>query len=337
VSSPNDQSGPAVTQFGAQNPAHPWWKVAERVIERLVGFHDPLLPGTRIGLVTPPALQGARSNPVDVAEGRLEVGITTPSVSAHMAREGVGVYDTPAPGLRALAALPHIDCIVFAVDASTGIESFEQLVAERHPLHLVTGRRSEAGNDDVLTFVVGEVLHAYGASFADIEAWGGSVTYGGPTHIGGKLLLDGGRANALFQEARTQPIWREIADSRPLTFLPVSAEARESLRSRYGTGSYTIAPGDYTGVEEPVPTVDFSGWLLFCREDLPHDQAFAIAQACAEIGEAGDTLPADVQRSLAMPIDVSYLFRETAIPLHDGAAAYAEEHGYLRLEDAVVA
>ena len=319
--------------FGVQNPAHPWWKVAERIVERLVGFHAPLLPGARIGLVTPPDLQGARSNPVEVGNGRLDVGITTPSVAAHMAREGVGVYDRPAPGLRALAAFPHIDCIVFAVDARTGIQSLEQLVEQRYPLRLVTGRRSAPGNDDVLTFAVEQVLRAYGASYADIESWGGTVTYGGPTHIGGKLLLEDG-ADALFQEARTQPIWREIADSRPMRFLPVRQDVRDAMRKRYGFGEFTIEPGDYRGVDAPVPTVDFSGWLLFCRDDLPFDQAYAFAAACAEIGERSDELPTDVQRSLRMPIEVGYLFRETAIPLHPGAEAFALEHGYLKRHEA---
>lgn len=319
--------------FGAQNPAHPWWKIAELVIERLIGFHDPLLPGVRIGLVTPPALQGARSNPVEVGDGSLAVGITTPSVAAQMARDGIGVYDRPAPQLRALAAFPHIDCIVFAVDARTGIQSLEQLVEERFPLRLVTGRRSAPGNDDVLTFAVEQVLRAYGASYADIESWGGTVTFGGPTHIGGLLLLED-KADALFHEARTQSIWREIADSRPINVLPVRQDVRDAMHDRYGFGEYTIQPGDYRGVDAPVPAVDFSGWLLFCSDALPFDHAYAFAAACAEIGEKGDELPADVRRSLAMPIDVSYLFRETAIPLHPGAEAFAREHGYLSLQEA---
>jgi TRAP-type uncharacterized transport system substrate-binding protein len=314
--------------FGAQNPAHPWWKVAELVVERLIGFRDPLLPGGRVALVTPPDLQGARANPIEVGNRALDVGITTPSTAAHLAREGAGIYSSPMPGLRALAAFPHIDCIVFAVAQETGLESLEQLVEERYPLRLVTGRRSAPGNDDVLTFAVEEVLRAYGTSYADIESWGGTVIYGGPTHIGGSALLQG-EADALFHEARTQPIWREIADARPMRFLSVREDVRNAMRERYGFGEFTIEPGDYRGVEAPVPTVDFSGWLLFCRDDLPYDQAYAIAQACAEIGERGDELPADVRRSLRMPIEVDYLFRETAIPLHPGAEAFAREHGHL--------
>jgi uncharacterized protein len=256
------------------------------------------------------------------------VGITTPSVAARMALEGLGIYDRPAPGLRALAAFPHIDCIVFAVDSRTGIESLEQLVEQRYPLRLVTGRRSAPGNDDVLTFTVEEVLREYGTSYADLEAWGGSVTYGGPTHIGGRLLLGDG-VDALFHEARTQSIWREIGEARPLNILSVREDVRETLRNRYGFGEYTIEPGDYRGVEAPVPTIDFSGWLVFCREDLPFDHAYALSRACAEIGANSMELPADVRRSLRMPIDVDYLFRETSIPLHPGAEAFAREHGHL--------
>jgi TRAP-type uncharacterized transport system substrate-binding protein len=321
-------SAPEIVRLGAQNPGHPWWYIAQLLVERLIGFGDPILPERRMSIVTPPALQGARHNPIEVALGELEVGITTPAVSARMAAEGTGVFDRSYEGLRAIASYPHIDFVVFAVDAATGIDSFETLIERRYPLKLVTGRRSSDGFDDVLTFTVEEVLRQYGISYATIEEWGGQVFYGGPTHIGGHLVLDG-TAEAIFQEAQTSAIWKRIFASREFNVLSVSEQAREHMLGTYGFAKAEIPPGHYPCVHETVPTVDFSGWLVFCREDLPDEWAYAIARACDETRPRVDDGDPEVMRSLRLPVDPRYLFTETAIPLHEGAAAYAREHGYL--------
>jgi hypothetical protein len=313
--------------MGTQNPEHPWWHITAVVAERLIGFGKPLLPEQRVALCTPPSLQGARWNPIGVATGELEVGITTPSATALMANDGSGVYDRSYGGLRAIAVYPHDDFLVFMIDADVGVGSLEELVERRVPIRLVTGRKSTEGSDDVLTFVVEEILRGYGADYAAIESWGGEVHYGGPTHAGGRLMLDG-TANALFQEAQMTSVWHEIAASRAVRFLEVSAEVQRRM-SRFGLGPRTIPAGHYNGLDASVPTVDFSGWLLFCREDLPYDQAWALAQACDETASAVEAGGPRVQRSLVLPIDPASLFRSTSIPLHEGAAAYARNRGYL--------
>ena len=314
-------------RFGAQNPGHPWWDVAEVVVEKLVGFYDPLLRGERVSLVTPQDLQGALNNPVEVAEGALDVAITTPSVSARMAREGTGPFERPHPQLRALAAYPHIDYVVFVVDADTGLTRLEQIAERRRPLTLVTGRRSPDRVEDVLTFAVGEVLRLHGASYADVESWGGTVVYGGPTHIGGYEMLHG-RAQALFQEAHVSRVFAEIAESRPVNVLPVSESALAAMEAAYGFARNVVPAGHHAGAREDTPTLDFSGWLLFCRDDLPFEQAYAIARACDETREQVAAVE-KVRLAVDCPIDPVYLFTETAVPLHEGARAYAAEKGYV--------
>lgn len=323
-----ESTGHGIVHFGAQNPTHPWWYVADRIVQALVGYEDHLLPGVQFAVVTPRDLQGALNNPIDVAAGTLALGITTPSVSARMAVEGIGAYDRTHGGLRAIAAYPHIDYVIFAVDAATGITSFEQLAAEHYPLRLVSGRRSDRGID-VLTFTVEEVLRQYGITYETIREWGGEVFFPGPAHIGGRLLLDG-RADALFQEAEMLPIWGEI-DSPPrrITYLPVSETVRDHMRDTYGFAKREIPAGRWPGVTEPVATVDFSGWLVFCREDFPDDWAYAAAKACDVARGAVDNGPGNVTRCLALPLDCAYMFTETVIPLHPGAHRYADEQGYL--------
>jgi TRAP-type uncharacterized transport system substrate-binding protein len=316
-----------ILTFGLQNPAHPWWWIGERVAERLVGFTDRLLPDVRVSLTTPAALQGALYNPIDVAEGALTFGMTTPSVSARMATEGKGPFDRPYPGLRAIAAYPHRDYVVLAVDEALGVSSLEEIVERRVPLRLVTGRMSGGGTPDVLTFAVGEILRLYGTSFEEVESWGGSVVFGGPTHVGGLRMLDG-TANALFHEAQMSPIWGEIAASRPVRVLPIRDDVRQRLLELYGFERSEVPAGHPSGATEPTPTIDFSGWLLLCRDDVPDEWAHAVARACDETrrfveeGQRG-------RGELELPIDPRSLFRDTVIPLHDGARAYAVERGYV--------
>jgi TRAP-type uncharacterized transport system substrate-binding protein len=317
----------SILTFGVQNPGHPWFWIGERVAEALVGFKAPLLPQARIALTTPPALQGALYNPIEVGSGALELGITTPSVSALMALNGKGPFDRAYPDLRAIAAYPHIDYIVLAIDEALGVSRLEELVERQLPLQLVTGRKSAEGVQDVLTFLIEEILKGYGASYQAIEDWGGSVVYGGATHIGGALVRDG-KADALFHEAQMSPMWAEVAAARNVRVLPIRDDVRERIRSEFGFAFAEVPAGHPSGATETTPSIDFSGWLLFCRADLPDDVAYAIARACDET-RAGVEDDQRERGELALPIDPGYLFGSTAIPLHDGARAYAQEHGYI--------
>lgn len=319
--------GASVLSFGLQNPGHPWFRVGERLAEALVGFTSPLLPQVRVSLRTPPALQGALYNPIEVSTGSLTFGMTTPSVAARMATEGKGPFDRAYPHLRAIAAYPHVDYLVFAVDAALGVSSIEELVERRLPLRLVTGRRSAEGVSDVLTFAVEEILREYGASYDAIERWGGSVVYGGPTHIGGLLMQDG-RADALFHEAQMSPVWGAIAAARPVHILPIRNDVRDRMFRKYGFERAEIPAGHICSAMEPVATVDFSGWLLLCRDDLPDEWAYTVARACDETRKGVEEDQAG-RGEIAIPIEPRYLFNRTVIPLHAGARAYAVEKGYI--------
>jgi uncharacterized protein len=101
------------------------------------------------------------------------------------------------------------------------------------------------------------------------------------------------------------------------------------MQMTYGFARRQIPAGRWPGVTEPVQTVDFSGWLVFCRDDLPEEWAYAVAKACDRSRGAVDEGPNNVTRCLALPLATSYMFTETAIPLHEGARRYAEDQGYV--------
>jgi TRAP-type uncharacterized transport system substrate-binding protein len=325
---------PHVLRMVSQNPAHPWWKISEVLGEALVGFTSPggfdtpfgakPLKGVKFGLYTPTALAGALFNPIEVAEGLYDIGITTPSAAAYMSERGIGPYSHPTSGLRAIAAYPHNDFLIFQIDSKYGVTSLRELGELKPPITLVTGRLGDKGEEDVLTYTIHEILRQHGFSFADIESWGGRVIYGGPTHVGGHIVLDGD-ADALFHEAQGQPIWGEIARSRDMVVLSVDDEVRDRMASEFALRPRVVPAGHLSGAVEDVPTVDFSGWLVFVREDFPEEWAYAVAQAADQTRGLVDNL--GMGSSLVLPVTQDNLFTETVIALHPGAARYAREQG----------
>jgi len=323
-----------VLRLVSQNPAHPWWKIAEVLGEALVGFTSPggydtpfgekPLTGVKFGLYSPTDLMGALFNPMEVGDGLYEVGITTPSATAYMAERGIGPYDRATSGLRAIAAYPHDDYLIFQIDAKYGISTLRELGELKPPITIVTGRLGANGEEDVLTFAIHEIMRRHGFSFADVESWGGRIIYGGPTHVGGHIVLDGD-ADALFHEAQGQPMWRQIAESRPMTVLSIDEDVRRHMHETFALRPRVVPAGHGSGTPVDVPTVDFSGWLVFVREDFPEDWAYAIAQAVDQTRDQVDGL--GMGSSLVLPVSQDYLFQETVIPLHAGAARYAREQG----------
>jgi hypothetical protein len=62
--------------------------------------------------------------------------------------------------------------------------------------------------------------------------------------------------------------WKRIFSQYRMRVLPIEEDV---LRHFEGQGYWRgkIAAGRLPGLDHDVPTIDFTGWLLFCREDLP--------------------------------------------------------------------
>ena len=146
-----------------QQANHPWWFIATEMARVLSSYGSGSLRGYSVGVFTPRFGLGALGNPVVVASGEFDLGITTPTASAWLAMKGAGPFKTPHENLRAIANYPHHDCVLFAVSKATGISSLDELIERRYPLRLATGRK----NNDQLYFVrffFIQVLMEYGGS-----------------------------------------------------------------------------------------------------------------------------------------------------------------------------
>jgi TRAP-type uncharacterized transport system substrate-binding protein len=227
---------------------------------------------------------GSFENPKMIGRGQVDAGIINPPVTAKMAMEGKGPYKERVGELRAIARFPEPDYIFWLVAEELGVNSFEDLAKRKPPLTLISGRSGPTG-PDTLTWTVEQVMKQYGFSYQDIESWGGKVLFPGPAVVGVPLVRNG-QANAIFQEGQHHPMWEQLAEARPLRCLPVSRRVVDFMKETYGFSEAVIPKGRLKGIEEDLLTLDYGGWMLTCREDLPEELAYLLAKVCADQRDA---------------------------------------------------
>jgi TRAP-type uncharacterized transport system substrate-binding protein len=174
-------------------------------------------------------------------------------------------------------------------------------------------------------------MKQYGFSYQDIEAWGGKVLFPGPAVVGIPLVRNG-QANAIFQEGQHHPMWEQLAEGRSLRCLPLSRRVVDYMKETYGFSEAVIPKGRLKGVDEDLLTLDYGGWLLTCREDLPEDIAYLLARVCADQRDAVAAPYKDQPKhlqSFEIPITTEHLCTQCVIPLHKGAEKYYREIGSL--------
>ncbi len=264
------------------------------------------------------ATDTARS-PLAVARGEADLSFFNPSAYLAMAVRGVGPFTEPL-SLRTIATFPSWDRMGFAVSARTGLESLSAIRERRYPL-----RVSVRGLDtDTTRFVVDEVLASLGFSLRDIEAWGGSIHRAGTP--GDRSRLDGvadGSIEAIFDEGINA--WR-AALAHGMRFLPVAPETARRMEE-LGWRTPVIPRGWDTGVDADVPAIDFSGWPLYTRADMPDEIAYRI---CKSLDAARSRIPFDSDR----PVELADLCTDSdeaplGAPVHPGAERYYREMGAL--------
>ncbi|MGH2520695.1 MAG: TAXI family TRAP transporter solute-binding subunit, partial [Chloroflexota bacterium] len=218
---------------------------------------------------------------------------------------------------------PQRDRLIFAVDASLGVNSIDQVLARRPPLRIATGP-----NDGVnfVGLAAHTLLDAVGLSRATVESWGGEFLEDERPFPCIQWLAEG-RANAIVQEAIMMPQWQRTAEARPLTFLPVPGQVLADLEAAFGWPRAAMPAGYFPGQSEGFETLDFSDFLALCRSDMPDDVAHLLAWCMGETRAALEAqyrhMPPD-HSPVTYPLDPTQMGR-TAVPLHPGAARYYQQ------------
>lgn len=261
-----------------------------------------------------------------LAEGKASVAWINPSASVTLAYRGTGPLKGRIP-LRVIGTFPSWDVMGFAVHESTGLTSLAQIKERRLPLRLSTG---PVGKRDLVespvTFMVSAVLKAAGFSIEDLRKWGGKVqAVSRPSHPDRRAGIVSGAINAVFDEGIKS--WGQSALDAGFRYLPIDGAVLRRLKAM-GYRAGVVPKSQFKGLAANVPTIDFSGWPMAVRADMPNDVAYALCEALEARRKA---IPTDNFR----PLRIADLCANGAeapydVPLHPGAKKFYRERGYLK-------
>jgi TRAP-type uncharacterized transport system substrate-binding protein len=306
---------------GGQN----WMPLCTRIALGLNGYYSPLPEGSTVSVSTREPGRNCFQAPALVAAGEYDMAITTPAWVGKLAAEGREPFPEPLP-ICSLACFAHDDRLAFAVRRETGLESIRDIKERKFPLKVSTPLR-ETRHPGV--WGTEKVLAAYGFTLDDIESWGGKILRDRPRsqNVPGATPVSAG-FDAIFDEAIMTRRWKAITEQYDIRFLPIEEDIIVSL-AREGWSRAVISKGRFPGVFDDVPTVDFSGWYLFCRQDMDEELGYLTIKAIDEQKAAINAWFAEAGSGLTSPVDMRELVHGLPLPLHRGAEAYYREKGYL--------
>jgi TRAP-type uncharacterized transport system substrate-binding protein len=260
-----------------------------------------------------------------VAEGKFSLAWVNPSVLLTMAYRGKGPFRKRLP-LRTLAVFPSYDVMGFAVHESTGITSLSQIKKERFPLKLSTRLVTPSAlRENSTMFTVAAVMRAAGFTFAELRKWGGKIHLASrPSDPARRASIEKGTVNAIFDEGIKS--WARTALENGFRFLPVEGAVLKRLVAM-GYRPTVMSKSRFPGMAEDITTIDFSGWPMIVRADMPDEAAYAI---CEAIEKRKEVIPTDNYK----PLEIAQLFANDEeapydVPLHTGAERFYREKGYL--------
>ncbi|MBI4481304.1 MAG: hypothetical protein HY652_00300 [Acidobacteria bacterium] len=137
-----------------------------------------------------------------LAAGKADFTLVKAPATARMAYEGKGLFNAPHRALRSFGLLPVPDWLTFAVRPDIQADTVEELLRQKRPLRIATGRDSPR---DVVTFLLGEILGFHGTTFEELERAGGRILRLDP----GDSIQAGidGKVDVIFQEAQSMALW----------------------------------------------------------------------------------------------------------------------------------
>jgi TRAP-type uncharacterized transport system substrate-binding protein len=253
-----------------------------------------------------------------VTKGEATLSLINPAAILTMAYRGTGPFREPLP-LRLITTFPSPDACALAASKELGLSSWDDL-ARRKPALQMSVREER---DHCLHMVFDNLSRAAGFSPADVAAWGGALRHeAGPRISKAKNVAAG--ANAIFEEAAYS--WVDEAVASGLDVLPMSEDLLAKVEA-IGFRRHVLRAADYKNLPRDIPTIDFSGWAVFCRADAPEK---LVTQICAAVEARKHLIPWQGDG----PLPVERMCKDTPqtpmdVPLHPGAEKYWKSQGYI--------
>lgn len=251
-------------------------------------------------------------------KGDAELALGFP-MCAKWASEGIVAYDTKMSNLRALVGGFDQYYVGIVARKQAKIESLEDVVKKKMPIHLPTVTKGSTGE-----LANRQIMEAVGASYKDIESYGGKVTH---TSFGviTKMLVDG-KADLFMQVVTAgHPAMTEIAITAEVVFLGLSDEVVKKVTA-YGWTAATLPANTFKGQTTPLQTIGTTTNLI-ATDKLPNDVAYAVTKALCENRE---TLAKGHAGLKPFNPQVGWKPENLGLPLHPGAEKYFKEKGWMK-------
>ncbi|EFC91600.1 TRAP transporter solute receptor, TAXI family [Dethiosulfovibrio peptidovorans DSM 11002] len=266
------------------------------------------------GLPTTSGTGGGVSNIVNADRGKGDMGFSVTSMVGAATKGGEPPFNDPLSNVSVLANL-YTQYTYFIVRKDfaeeNGIKTVGDIVAKKLPVRFATLKPGTSSE-----FVIRNVFSkGYGINYRKaINDWGGKVEFSSYSD-GSNLLADNHIDCFAFSVGRVASVVMQIESQTDIVILPVDEKARQAMTEAFGTVSFTIEPGIYKSVTEPVETIgDYT--CVVVRNDLSDDLTYKLAEL---IWQNKETLAKSVK-------DMQELSPESAVPAavpaHPGAAKF---------------
>lgn len=272
------------------------------------------VPGLRAQVIA----GGGKANVRLVDKGQADVAFAIMSNYSD-ALYGKGDYKKAHSDFRVLANIQGYSAFYFMVREDTGLKSIRgDFINKKYPLKMATFLK--AGSPEINTR---RVLKEYGITYADIEKWGGSVTF---CQWGDCVnLIRDGHVNALVGNTSLPSHFHaEAAKARRMWMLEIGDDVRKSLMKKYGFIQVTIPKGTYGIVKEDMYTVG-TGYVYYAHKRLHDRIAYEVVKSMAEHAAEVRAVHASLKT-----FDPAKMVNNLEGKIHPGALKYYKERGWIK-------
>jgi TRAP-type uncharacterized transport system substrate-binding protein len=246
-------------------------------------------------------------------KAKIDFGITELGMMAWAYRgEFLYAKDGPYRNLRLIARIEDPTYLLVAVKPELGITSLHEIRERKLPVRIITDFQPTAM----------PVLDYYGLTKEALESWGGALV---PTRdVSGQTPFDV-VVSSLASPANNpeSAFWTTLTVHHKLRFLDLPDDLLNRLVKETGMVRAIARWGFLRGVDRSIATVGRSGEVIFARDDMPDEIAYAVARAVDR--ERGE-LKWYVRPYSFEPRTVA---DGAGVPLHPGAARYYREMKYI--------
>jgi TRAP transporter TAXI family solute receptor len=271
-----------------------------------------LLPGTTVSVVT----GGAVANVLKIDNGEADLG--TGMVKLYLeSLEGKEAYAgrKPVSNVKVMMYVVPMPMAFFLVRQDSPHASIADIARTRPKIRLLT---SQKGSSPATASE--NMLKHYGFNFADIEKWGGSVSY--VSYAEASTMIQDGHADAFVGPVVSSI--NELITNVKMRMLPIDQAVLNKL-TKDGYMIYTVKKGQYYFVNADTPHMAESV-ILPVRGDLPDEVIYGLTRALCEkpeiIRDVHPTYAVFTPADSAKYIDVKYI--------HPGAWRYYKDRGWVK-------